>query len=42
MYGSYQGLSGGTMGGLSKYTNNTNATAGVATNTTAALGTGYG
>ena len=30
------------MGGLSKYTNNTNATAAVPTNTTAALGTGLG
>lgn len=40
--GSYQGLSGGTMGSLAKYTNNTNATAAVPTNTTAALGTGLG
>lgn len=39
---SYQGFSWGTMGGLSKYTNNTNATAAVPTNTTAALGTGLG
>lgn len=42
MYGSYQGLSGGTMGSLAKYTNNTNATAALPTNTTAALGTGLG
>lgn len=39
---SYQGQQGGTMGSLAKYTNSTNATAAVATNTTAALGTGLG
>jgi hypothetical protein len=42
MYGSYQGLSGGTMGSLANYANNTNPTAAVPTNTTAALGTGLG
>lgn len=42
MYGSYQGLSGGTMGSLALYANNTNPTAAVATNTTAALGVGLG
>lgn len=36
IYGSYQGLSGGTMGSLSAYTNNTNPTAAVPTNTTLA------
>ena len=41
-YGSYQGLSGGTMGSLANYKNSTNPTAAVATNTTAALGTGLG
>jgi len=39
--GSYQGLSGNTMGSLSNYANNVAPTAGVVpTNTTAALGTG--
>lgn len=42
MYGSYQGQSGGTMGSLANYANNTNPTAAVPTNTTAALGTGLG
>jgi len=42
MYGSYQGLSGGTMGSLANYANNTNPTPAVMTNTTAALGTGLG
>jgi hypothetical protein len=42
MHGSYQGLSGGTMGSLANYANNTNPTPAVATNTTAALGTGLG
>lgn len=41
-YGSYQGLSGGTMGSIANYANNTNPTAAVPTNTTAALGTGLG
>jgi hypothetical protein len=42
VYGSYQGLSGQTMGSLANYANNTNPTAAVPTNTTAALGTGLG
>lgn len=42
MYGSYQGLSGGTMGSLANYANNANPTPAVMTNTTAALGTGLG
>jgi hypothetical protein len=42
MYGSYQGLSGGTMGSLANYANSTNPTAAVPTNTTAALGSGLG
>jgi hypothetical protein len=42
MYGSYQGLSGGTMGSLANYANSANPTAAVPTNTTAALGTGLG
>ena len=42
MYGSYQGLSGGTMGSLALYVNNANPTAAVPTNTTAALGVGLG
>ena len=42
IYGSYQGLSGGTMGSLANYANNANPTPAVATNTTAALGTGLG
>jgi hypothetical protein len=40
--GSYQGLSGGTMGSLASYPNSTNPVAAVPTNTTAALGTGLG
>lgn len=40
--GSYQGLSGGTMGTLANYANSANPTAAVPTNTTAALGTGLG
>jgi hypothetical protein len=42
MFGSYQGLSGGTMGSLANYANSANPTAAVPTNTTAALGTGLG
>ena len=42
MYGSYQGLSGGTMGSLANYTNSANPVAAVPTNTTAALGVGLG
>lgn len=42
LYGSYQGLSGGTMGSLANYANNANPTAAVPTNTTAALWTGLG
>lgn len=42
IYGSYQGLGGGTMGSLANYANNANPTPAVATNTTAALGTGLG
>lgn len=34
VFGSYQGLSGGTMGSLSSYTNSTNPTAAVPSNTT--------
>lgn len=41
-YGSYQGLSGGTMGSLANFANSANPTAAVPTNTTAALGTGLG
>jgi hypothetical protein len=41
-YGSYQGLSGGTMGSLANYANSANPTAAVPTNTTAALGVGLG
>lgn len=41
-YGSYQGLSGGTMGSIANYANSANPTAAVPTNTTAALGTGLG
>jgi hypothetical protein len=40
--GTYQGLSGGTMGSLASYANSANPTAAVPTNTTAALGTGLG
>ena len=44
IYGSYQGLSGGTMGGLTVYGNNTNPTAAVPSNTalTANLPNGLG
>lgn len=42
MYGSYQGMSGSTMGSLALYTNNANPVAAVPTNTTAALGSGLG
>jgi hypothetical protein len=42
MLGSYQGLSGGTMGSLASYANSANPTAAVPTNTTAALGSGLG
>lgn len=41
-FGSYQGLSGGTMGSLANYANSANPTAAVPTNTTAALGSGLG
>ena len=42
VFGSYQGLSGGTMGSLANYANSANPTPAVMTNTTAALGTGLG
>jgi hypothetical protein len=42
IYGSYTGLSGGTIGMLANYNNSANPTAAVPTNTTAALGTGLG
>ena len=44
VFGSYQGLSGGTMGGLTAYTNSTNPTAAVPSNTalTANLPSGLG
>ena len=42
LYGSYQGMSGATMGSLANYANNANPTAAVPTNTTAALGVGLG
>lgn len=44
IFGSYQGLSGGTMGGLTVYTNSTNPTAAVPANTalTANLPNGLG
>jgi hypothetical protein len=42
VFGSYQGLSGGTMGSLALYVNSANPTAAVPTNTTAALGVGLG
>ena len=42
VFGSYQGLSGNTVGTLGQYTNNTNPAAAVPTNTTAALGAGLG
>jgi hypothetical protein len=41
VYGSYEGLSGGTMGSLANYANSTNPAAAAPTNTTAALGTGW-
>jgi len=40
--GSYQGLSGHTMGSLANFANSANPAAAVATNTTAALGSGLG
>jgi hypothetical protein len=42
LYGSYEGLSGGTLGSLANYANSTNPTAAAPTNTTAALGSGLG
>jgi hypothetical protein len=42
IYGSYQGLAGGTMGSLSNLTNNLTAAATAPTNTTAAFGTSLG
>lgn len=42
LYGAYQGLSGGTMGSLANYANSANPAAAVPTNTTAALGSGFG
>jgi hypothetical protein len=42
IYGSYQGLSGGTMGSLANYGNSGNPTANVITNTTQVLGAGLG
>lgn len=42
LYGAYAALSGSTMGQLSNYTNSTNPTAAVPTNSSAALGTGLG
>lgn len=42
VFGSYQGLSGGTMGSLANFANSANPTAAVPTNTTAALGSGLG
>lgn len=42
MFGSYRGLSGGTMGSLANFANSANPTAAVPTNTTAALGSGLG
>lgn len=42
IFGSYQGLSGGTMGTLANYANSANPAAAVPTNTTAALGSGLG
>lgn len=41
-FGSYQGLSGGTMGSLAGYANNTNPTAAVPTNTTSTVLTALG
>lgn len=42
IYGSYQGMSGGTMGTLAQFANSANPAAAVPTNTTAALATGLG
>lgn len=42
IYGSYQGMSGGTMGSLAQFANSANPAAAVPTNTTAALATGLG
>lgn len=42
MFGSYQGMQGGTQGSLAAYANSANPTAAVPTNTTAALGSGLG
>lgn len=42
LYGAYQGLSGGTMGSLANYANSANPAPAVPTNTTAALGSGFG
>jgi len=42
IFGAYQGQSGGTMGSLASYANSANPAAAVATNTTAALGSGLG
>lgn len=42
MFGSYQGMQGGTQGSLAFYANSANPTAAVPTNTTAALGSGLG
>lgn len=42
MFGSYQGLSGGTMGSLANYANSANPTAAAPNNITAALGSGLG
>lgn len=42
LYGSYQGLTGNTLGSLANFANSANPTAAVPTNTTAALGTGLG
>jgi hypothetical protein len=41
-YGSYQGLSGGTMGSVQNYANSANPVAAVPANTSANLGTGLG
>lgn len=42
VYGTYQGLSGGTMGSLASYANNANPTAAVPTNTTSTVLTALG
>lgn len=42
IYGSYQGLGGGTMGSLASYANSTNPTAAVPTNTTSTVLTALG